>query len=331
MSVSVRSTVADDSTAASLVPRIFTVTESACRRRRHRERVGVGRPGNELVVGRVRRVAPGAVRVDRERAVAPAVPACATKCHRCRRRCWSASRRCQRRIRLGQVDRRRRQHRRVVGAQDIHRHRVSVPSAPPPRTCRYRSSRHRTRRGPSSPCSSRRRRVDRERAVAPAVPVCATKVSSLSTSVIVSVPPVVSAALVSFRFDRRRRQHRRVVGAEDVHRHRGRRAVGARHRERVGVGRPNLNSSWAESPCSSRRRPRRSRTCRKCRPSWSAPRSVVAVDVRVRQLTAGRQRPLSVSVRLTVADDSTAASLVPRIFTVTESACRRRRHRERVG
>ena len=44
---------ADDSTAASLVPWMFTVTEVSVPSARRHERVGIGRAGNELVVCRV--------------------------------------------------------------------------------------------------------------------------------------------------------------------------------------------------------------------------------------------------------------------------------------
>ena len=86
--VSVRFRVSDDSTAASLVPRMLTVTEvrvpSALATAK---RVGVGGAGHELVVRRVRGVGPGAAGVDREGAVAcrPCRPA-PRRSPRCRRR-----------------------------------------------------------------------------------------------------------------------------------------------------------------------------------------------------------------------------------------------------
>ena len=57
----------------------------------------------------------------------------------------------------------------------------------------------------------------------PTVPAWATKVAGLSTSLMVSVPEVVmsAAALVSVRLRTSAREHRGVVGAEDVDGDRG--------------------------------------------------------------------------------------------------------------
>ena len=63
--------VSADSTAASLVPRMLTVTDwSGAVGAGDREGVGVGGAGDELVVGRARGVGPGAGGIDGEGAVA---------------------------------------------------------------------------------------------------------------------------------------------------------------------------------------------------------------------------------------------------------------------
>ena len=83
-------------------------------RTRHLERVAVGRPGNERVVGRARRVAPHARCIDREGAVAPHSPGLRHEGFRTvdvadRQR----SARGQHRVGLAETNRRRRQHRRL--------------------------------------------------------------------------------------------------------------------------------------------------------------------------------------------------------------------------
>ena len=121
--VSVRLTLADDRTAASLVPRMSIVDRGVgAVGAHHVEAVGVVLAVDELVVRRARGVGPGAVGADRERAVAAGG---AGLRHEGRRAVDVADgqraggRDVGRRVGLGQVDGGRRQNRGVVGAEDV--------------------------------------------------------------------------------------------------------------------------------------------------------------------------------------------------------------------
>ena len=200
---------------------------------------------------------------------------------------------------------------------------VVVPSALRRRRCRCRWCRRRTRCGPSSRCRSRRRRRRWRRCRS-----CRRcrpgprRSAGLSTSLMVSVPEVEmsAAALVSVRLAVSARQHGGVVGAEDVDgdarwwcrrrwRPRRCRCRWCRRRTRCGP-------SWR---CRSRRRRRRWRTCRRL-PTVPAcgDEGRRAVDVGDGQRAGGRDVSGRVGLgQVAVSADSTAASLVPRMLTVT--------------
>ena len=206
----------------------------------HLERLTVGRPGNERVVGRARRVAPHPRRIDREGAVGPRRPGlrhegCRTVDVADRQR---PARR-QYRVGFTEANRRRRQHRRVVGAQNVHRHRrrrvVRTPHLEGLTVGRPGNERvvGRARRVAPHP-----RRIDREGAVGPYSPGLRHE-ACRTVDVADRQRPARRQYRVGFtEANRRRRQHRRVVGAQNVHRHRRRRVVRTPHLEGLTVDRP---------------------------------------------------------------------------------------------
>ncbi len=209
---------------------------------RHRHRVGVGDTRLELVMRGVCRVSPAAVGIDRELAVAVAARHVG-QCNKARRAVHVGDTQRaaggQYRVGLGQIDHRRRDHRRVVGPQDVHldgagcavgtrhRHRVGVGD-----TRLELVMRGVCRVSPAAVG------IDRELAVA----VAARHVGQCNKARrAVHVGDTQRAAGGQYRvglgqIDHRRRDHRRVVGPQDVHLDGAGCAVGTRHRHRVGVG-----------------------------------------------------------------------------------------------